>query len=373
MSYGLPGTDLYYLPRDNLEPEKFELIMSPSHAWSRIDSEYVFDDNWSSGFQLVNMQRRAFNGYTNQLPPHGPREREKLKSMVYGGQVVMLERFSTSAGKLFYINDDGELICRDPLAFRFSGAQRVIDAYKNTVARCDYSRTGGKPRPTVLPVQLTNKPQPAPLSTINSKMAGRLLAAGGIYNGNIEGFRQTAEQLGGDAPAGYDQVMNNKGLLIAGTSVVAGLGMGRLGVAKEISELKNLHILGKVEGEYSILRPGPLPNDIAETFSGGVYKEISLSTDTIFYRGGVDGRPLGQFFGYEQPLGVLQTRVDKAVLPKWPNGSASPLNSYYEIQIPAGTRVYVGEVGYQGNDSNLLIVFYVQIMPDDFVMQLHRF
>ncbi len=26
-----------------------------------------------------------------------------------------------------------------------------------------------------------------------------------------------------------------------------------------------------------------------------------------------------------------------------------------------------------GNDSNLLIVFYGQIMPDDFVMQLHRF
>ena len=31
---------------------------------------------------------------------------------------------------------------------------------------------------------------------------------------------------------------------------------------------------------------------------------------------------------------------------------------------------YLGELG---NDSNLLIVFYVQIMPDDFVMQLHRF
>ncbi len=29
--------------------------------------------------------------------------------------------------------------------------------------------------------------------------------------------------------------------------------------------------------------------------------------------------------------------------------------------------------GKSGNDSNLLIVFYVQIMPDDFVMQLHRF
>ncbi len=32
-----------------------------------------------------------------------------------------------------------------------------------------------------------------------------------------------------------------------------------------------------------------------------------------------------------------------------------------------------GTVGKAGNDSNLLIVFYVQIMPDDFVMQLHRF
>ncbi len=31
------------------------------------------------------------------------------------------------------------------------------------------------------------------------------------------------------------------------------------------------------------------------------------------------------------------------------------------------------EYGLYGNDSNLLIVFYVQIMPDDFVMQLHRF
>ncbi|MCM6994635.1 hypothetical protein M8O30_16340, partial [Enterobacter roggenkampii] len=30
------------------------------------------------------------------------------------------------------------------------------------------------------------------------------------------------------------------------------------------------------------------------------------------------------------------------------------------------------KIASPGNDSNLLIVFYVQIMPDDFVMQLHR-
>ncbi len=38
-------------------------------------------------------------------------------------------------------------------------------------------------------------------------------------------------------------------------------------------------------------------------------------------------------------------------------------------QLPVGKY----SLSTLGNDSNLLIVFYVQIMPDDFVMQLHRF
>ncbi len=42
-----------------------------------------------------------------------------------------------------------------------------------------------------------------------------------------------------------------------------------------------------------------------------------------------------------------------------------------EVLIMEGLKDY-GVTKY-GNDSNLLIVFYVQIMPDDFVMQLHRF
>ncbi|WP_395298963.1 malonate decarboxylase subunit alpha [Enterobacter hormaechei] len=43
-----------------------------------------------------------------------------------------------------------------------------------------------------------------------------------------------------------------------------------------------------------------------------------------------------------------------------------------EKLIAPGDKVVL-EGNNQGNDSNLLIVFYVQIMPDDFVMQLHRF
>ena len=35
--------------------------------------------------------------------------------------------------------------------------------------------------------------------------------------------------------------------------------------------------------------------------------------------------------------------------------------------------IVIGDNEGRGNDSNLLIVFYVQIMPDDLVMQLHRF
>ncbi|BEC27704.1 hypothetical protein VEE51_19510 [Escherichia coli] len=42
--------------------------------------------------------------------------------------------------------------------------------------------------------------------------------------------------------------------------------------------------------------------------------------------------------------------------------------------VAAGEQVVpASELAAAGNDSNLLIVFYVQIMPDDFVMQLHRF
>ena len=48
------------------------------------------------------------------------------------------------------------------------------------------------------------------------------------------------------------------------------------------------------------------------------------------------------------------------------------------VLFPSG-KIHFARCGFDvpedapGNDSNLLIVFYVQIMPDDFVMQLHRF
>ncbi|ROI56241.1 PTS fructose transporter subunit IIB [Escherichia coli] len=44
-----------------------------------------------------------------------------------------------------------------------------------------------------------------------------------------------------------------------------------------------------------------------------------------------------------------------------------------DVKIKGEERFTNKRIVRVGNDSNLLIVFYVQIMPDDFVMQLHRF
>lgn len=106
-------------------------------------------------------------------------------------------------------------------------------------------------------------------------------------------------------------------------------------------------MLGKIEGEYSAINPGPLTYEYAETFAGATYKEIMLSQDTVFYRSGMEGREWGEFLAYEQPLGILQARIDKAIRPVWPDGGKSPVNRFYELQIPVGTKVYVGQAGYQ--------------------------
>ncbi len=42
-------------------------------------------------------------------------------------------------------------------------------------------------------------------------------------------------------------------------------------------------------------------------------------------------------------------------------------------QLALACTLAIASQANAGNDSKLLIVFYVQIMPDDFIMQLHRF
>ncbi|MEN4879185.1 hypothetical protein ABEI17_00430 [Pantoea agglomerans] len=158
------------------------------------------------------------------------------------------------------------LLGNDAIGHVITGVQTSSGNLRNDLplflhSRLSYLITHQLKRPVycVLPSAPIQHVQAA--KTINSKAAGRLLAAGGVYNGNIEGFRKTAEQLGGDAPAGYEQVMDNKGLLITGASVAAGLTMGRMRFP-ELEALEHFGARGAASGRQfdPELAGGPIEN-----------------------------------------------------------------------------------------------------------------
>lgn len=105
---------------------------------------------------------------------------------------------------------------------------------------------------------------------------------------------------------------------------------------------------GRSTGSFDAVNPGPLGDNLAETFAGGRYNEVVLSEDIVLSRAGTADIPLGQFFTQNAPQSVIQARIDSAVLPTWPGGGTSPIDSVFEVKIPAGTKVYVGEVSSQG-------------------------
>lgn len=168
---------------------------------------------------------------------------------VSSGKVVLLTSHTLSG----VLNTSGQLLNNLPFFLQSRLSELISRQVKRPVC---YVRPAA-------PVQHAQSAK-----TINSKAAGRLLAAGGIYNGNPEGFRKTAEQLGGDAPAGYGQVMDNKGLLITGASIAAGLGMGRLGT---VSEIEKLSVLSKV--------PKPPPSEFVNFETRQLQKKFKHAVD----------------------------------------------------------------------------------------------
>ncbi len=80
------------------------------------------------------------------------------------------------------------------------------------------------------------------------------------------------------------------------------------------------------------------------------------------------GLTTAQIQMFHQPPGTVTAHRD-AVLGQHVSQRARPRRAPALVPHPE----YFTAQPDMGNDSNLLIVFYVQIMPDDFVMQLHRF
>ncbi|WP_312972844.1 DUF6883 domain-containing protein [Atlantibacter sp.] len=214
----------------------------------------------------------------------------------------------------FYFDNDSNLIydCfMDTYSEGFQQAVRQIYEYSLS------EHQGRKPPATIkhyysdAPIQHAQAGK-----TINSKAAGRLLAAGGIYNGNVEGFHQTAQQLGGDAPAGFDQVMDNKGLLITAASATAVLTMGKVNVTGELEELSSLSKIPTFESpaiKGFTSESGTLLN--AEHAVVDYRKLSTYSLDPNHPTGGHKARVFQSALGYNPTnANILGARVQEGIL-----------------------------------------------------------
>lgn len=311
---------------EKLKPEDIQFILSPSKAMELAAIFYELDHTQYHQQHCPRMhvpKRRCGVHHRHFSPPY-KRKRSGHYDALYDdvewnirlGWMVGVDtsepwdHFSNP----FYFDKDSNLIfdCfMDHSTEMFE--QEVRSIYENILN----NHHGRKPCPTVrqyycdVPVQRAQAAK-----AINSKAAGRLLAAGGIYNGNIEGFHQTAEQLGGDAPAGYDQVMEKKGLLIIGASVAAGLGLGRLGAASEVRGISSYSKIPSFKSPYSsgfTSESGALLNAEYAVIDPKKLASYALNPDHPV--GGNKARVFESALGYNSTnVDVLASRVQEGIL-----------------------------------------------------------
>lgn len=250
----LPGC-LYQPCHGELAPELYDRIIIPSRAWSMVCRDYTFDDKSAIGFSNFGSDIKERAAWNNAPVDEQGYYAKSMKHNIEHGDVVYIDTKSlwNPLDFAFYINHQGCLVSNSGYsAFKLDGANRIIRYYEQAIT----SRRGQeRPAATVRP--LPQQPQKAKqqLHTLNSKAVGRLLAAGGIYNQNVEGFAETAKQLGGEAADGFSQVANPQsiGSLIALSSIVAVARLPNNSVAnvKSLEELQ--HFLGTYKGDPKLL------------------------------------------------------------------------------------------------------------------------
>jgi hypothetical protein len=109
--------------------------------------------------------------------------------------------------------------------------------------------------------------------------------------------------------------------------------------------LRNARFLQEKEFPF----PGALPDNLASTFAGHRYRTYLLTEPALLPRAGTQPNALGRFFSFEPPRSEIQVRMDKAILPVWPKGDPSPVDTTHWVQFPAGTTIHVGQIAGQGN------------------------
>ena len=134
---------------------------------------------------------------------------------------------------------------------------------------------------------------------------------------------------------------------------------------KVATQPRGLRINGQLIDDFHPYKVGPLKGStgLAETFSGGKYAVVKVNRPITVYRLHNKGVPTkvwnpskgvfettrgasetGAFWSLERPAGSMAARIDGAVLPQWGN----PMTHMTAVELPAGTVIYVGEVGSQG-------------------------
>lgn len=313
--------------RQELAPGDIQFILSPGDALEMASIFYELDYlEYDQRYHILphNLPKRRAGVYHRFATQPYKRKRlteydglyDEVKwNLEHGWMVgVNLKEEWDRFRNPFYFDDDSNLIydCfMDSYSECFQQEVRKIYEYSLN------EHQGRKPPPTVkhhysdAPIQHAQAGK-----TINSKAAGRLLAAGGIYNNNVEGFHQTAQQLGGDAPAGYDQIMDNKGLLITGASVAAGLTLGRINIAGELGELSSFSKVPTFDSpalKGFTSESGTLLN--AEHAVVDYRKLSSYSLDVTHPVGGNKAKVFQSALGYNPTNSdVLASRVQEGIL-----------------------------------------------------------
>ncbi|MEZ6877306.1 DUF6883 domain-containing protein [Enterobacter sp. KBR-315C3_2022] len=299
-----------------VDPTDFQYILTPAGSLKEASIHYDLSYE-ANGFSLAfGLPKEKYcsspheQPYVRKNPGYADPIYDEVERELQIGWLVGVDtsrRWSSNRNP-FYIDDNGDLIFTPTSSSWHSWfEEEIISAYRHAIA----DRQGRKPAST----QRINHDSYG-TKTLNSKAVGRLLAVGGVYNGNIEGFQKTAQQLGGEAPAGYEQVMNNKGLIIAGASAVAGLTMGRLNPVSEIDEISNLTKIPAFDRPYErgfTTENGTLVN--AEHAVIDPKKLATYALDSTHPAGGHKARVFESALGYNPTnADVLAARIQEGVL-----------------------------------------------------------
>lgn len=165
--------------------------------------------------------------------------------------------------------------------------------------------------------------------SLGESISNKLIDTWKIISGNDE---YAKHQLAGESGEfAFDMVL----LLV---SAAAASGKFNLNDTDDIAKfLNNTDDIGVTK--YSPVNPGPLKEEVANTFNGGTYTERVLTEDTVMYRvnGGKVGG-IGSYMSKTPQSGGLQSQLDLALNPDWGNTA----ENVTKVVVPKGTTIYEG-------------------------------